>query len=173
MAAFLNGSASPQVSWPLIGIGLRLAQARGAHRKKVYDCGPTVETELLKRAFWSVFSLLGIVRCAETRQDSCHHGPWPQLWPRQTMRNTRRRVSTGLICLIMPNVRLCSFDVELPLECDDEYWINEDPSLAFKQPPGKPSTISFFNCVIRLNQIHAFALRTIVSCSVGILRLDR
>ncbi|KAF7792733.1 hypothetical protein EIP86_003831 [Pleurotus ostreatoroseus] len=130
MAAFLNGSASPQVSWPLIGIGLRLAQARGAHRKKVYDSGPTVETELLKRAFWILVTM-------------------------------DRGLSSGLgrPCAIQDE----DFDVELPLECDDEYWTNEDPNLAFKQPPGKPSTISFFNCVIRLNQIHAFALRTIYS----------
>lgn len=40
-------------------MGIRLAQSRGAHRKKVYDDGPTVETELLKRAFWYVFALRG------------------------------------------------------------------------------------------------------------------
>ena len=74
-------------------------------------------------------------------------------------------MSVVLIALKIPNIVLYSFDVELPLECDDEYWINEDPELTFKQPPGKPSTISFFNCNIRLNQIHAFALRTIVRCS--------
>ena len=48
------------------------------------------------------------------------------------------------------------------MECDDEYWINPDPNLAFKQPEGKPSTVVFFNCALRLAQIHAFALRTIV-----------
>lgn len=58
---------------------------------------------------------------------------------------------------------LPSFDLELPVECDDEYWITEDPKLAFKQPPGKPSTVAYFNCLLRLNQILAFALRTIVS----------
>ena len=57
---------------------------------------------------------------------------------------------------------LNSFDVDLPVECDDEYWENDDPSLAFKQPPNTPSKISYFNCLIRLNQILAFALRTIV-----------
>ena len=51
----------------------------------------------------------------------------------------------------------------MPIECDDEYWENDDPELAFKQPPGKPSLVTFFNCFLRLNQILAFALRTIVS----------
>lgn len=166
LASFLNGSASPQVSWPLVGMGIRLAQSRGAHRKKVYDGGPTVETELLKRAFWYVFDLCranGVQR-ADTEQGSCLDGPRSQFWPRQTMRGTGRGVSHLIMYPTESDLRLCSFDVELPLECDDEYWINEDPALAFKQPPGKPAKVAFFNCCIRLHQIHAFALRTIVSC---------
>ncbi|GJE89781.1 Zn(II)2Cys6 transcription factor [Phanerochaete sordida] len=55
------------------------------------------------------------------------------------------------------------FDVDYPLECDDDYWVTEDPQDAFKQPPGKPSTVAYFNCVIRLEQIHANALRTLYS----------
>ena len=54
------------------------------------------------------------------------------------------------------------FDLDLPIECDDEYWTNEDPTQAWKQPPGKPSVVAYFNCILRLNQILAFALRTIV-----------
>ena len=57
----------------------------------------------------------------------------------------------------------CSFDIDLPTECDDEYWTASEPELAFKQPPGKPSKITFFNCYVRLHQILAFAMRTIVS----------
>ena len=56
-----------------------------------------------------------------------------------------------------------SFNLDLPIECDDEYWEPEDPAMAFKQPAGKPSANQFFNCCIRLNRIHMFALRTIVS----------
>ena len=56
-----------------------------------------------------------------------------------------------------------SFDIDLPTECDDEYWINDNPELAFKQPRGKPSIVAFFNCIIRLGRLHAFALQTIVS----------
>ena len=56
-----------------------------------------------------------------------------------------------------------SFDLELPMECDDEYW--EDPEKAFKQPPGKPSKVSFFVSYLKLNQILGFALRTIVGSS--------
>lgn len=36
------------------------------------------------------------------------------------------------------------FDLEYPLECDDEYWDHPDPSLNFKQPPDKPSALSCF-----------------------------
>lgn len=55
------------------------------------------------------------------------------------------------------------FDVEMPIEVDDEYWIHPDLEQAFKQPPGKPSNATYFNCLLRLNQILAFALRTIYS----------
>lgn len=60
-----------------------------------------------------------------------------------------------------------SFDIDLPTEVDDEYWENEhDPEQAFKQPPGKPSLLSYFVCFIKLNQILAIALRTIVRLGV-------
>ncbi|KAJ7114702.1 hypothetical protein C8R44DRAFT_629820, partial [Mycena epipterygia] len=52
-----------------------------------------------------------------------------------------------------------SFDAELPIECDDEFWENADPVRAFKQPARKQSRITFFNCLIRLNNIQAFSLK--------------
>lgn len=55
----------------------------------------------------------------------------------------------------------CSFDLDLPLECDDEYW--ED---GFKQPPDKPSSITFFNCYLGLIDILAYAMRLIVSMAL-------
>jgi hypothetical protein len=56
-----------------------------------------------------------------------------------------------------------SFDADLPIACDDEYWLHPDPEKAFKQPDGKPSKVAYFNLQLRLSQIHAYALRTIVS----------
>ncbi|KAJ6504929.1 fungal-specific transcription factor domain-containing protein [Mycena vulgaris] len=83
-----------------------------------------------------------------------------------------KRAFWGIVCMD----RLCStilgrpcttqyedFDVELPLECDDEFWENEDPALAFKQPPGKPSQIAFFNSFIRLTHILAVSLKMLYS----------
>ena len=67
-------------------------------------------------------------------------------------------------------VHASSFDLDLPLEVDDEFWEHPDPAKAFKQPPGVPSTLSYFNSFLKLNQILAFALRTIVSRSYVPLR---
>lgn len=53
------------------------------------------------------------------------------------------------------------FDVDLPLEVDDEYWETSDPEKAFQQPPGKPSKIAGFNSYLKLTKISAYALRTI------------
>jgi hypothetical protein len=57
--------------------------------------------------------------------------------------------------------------VDLPIDCDDEYWENDDPNLAFKQPPGKPSKVAFFISLIKQQEILASALRTIVSSRTG------
>ncbi|KAJ7021863.1 fungal-specific transcription factor domain-containing protein [Mycena alexandri] len=51
------------------------------------------------------------------------------------------------------------FDLAMPIECDDEYWENDDPALVFKQPDGKPSQVTFFRCFLQLNNVLAFALK--------------
>ncbi|KAI0092322.1 fungal-specific transcription factor domain-containing protein [Irpex rosettiformis] len=55
------------------------------------------------------------------------------------------------------------FDVDLPIVCDDEYWEQDDPGRQFQQPKGKPSKVAYFNCLLRLSQIHSYTLRTIYS----------
>ena len=75
-------------------------------------------------------------------------------------------MSVVLIALKIPNIVLYSFDVELPLECDDEYWENPDPELAFKQPPGVPSTVSFFVHIIKLIQIHSSSRKAFVGLRI-------
>jgi hypothetical protein len=64
-----------------------------------------------------------------------------------------------------------SFDLELPADCDDEYWDHPDPKQRFKQPENKPSLISAFILFIKLNQILSYCLRTIVSLSFILRRL--
>ena len=62
-----------------------------------------------------------------------------------------------------------SFDLDLPVECDDEYWVQSGNSLHFEQPIGKEPTVAYFNCFLRLNQIQAFAMRTVVSVFITFL----
>lgn len=54
-----------------------------------------------------------------------------------------------------------SYDVDLPLDVDDEYWETEDPTKAFKQPPGVPSKMAAFICYIKLGWIVSFTLKTL------------
>lgn len=56
-----------------------------------------------------------------------------------------------------------SFDLDLPADCDDEYWAPTGEGVPFKQPPSIPSSITFFNLLHKLNQIAILATRTIVS----------
>ncbi|PIL25446.1 transcription factor [Ganoderma sinense ZZ0214-1] len=53
------------------------------------------------------------------------------------------------------------FDIGLPTECDDEYWLTPEGEPLFQQPPGKPSKVTAFVCMLRMCQILAFAMRTI------------
>ncbi|KAK7052653.1 Zn(2)-C6 fungal-type domain-containing protein [Favolaschia claudopus] len=125
---FLDGSSAPQACWTLIGVGLRLAQDIGVHRRKARIEIPTVEGELYRRAFWILCYL-------------------------------DRMVSSGMgrTCA----VNYDDFDIDPPIEVDDEYW--EDPVHPFQQPPGVPSTVTFFNTLMRLNHILAFSLKILYS----------
>ncbi|KAF5339474.1 hypothetical protein D9758_015322 [Tetrapyrgos nigripes] len=53
------------------------------------------------------------------------------------------------------------FDIDLPVQCDDEYWEHPDPELAFKQPPGRPSKLVYLITFLRLLDILNIAQKTI------------
>ncbi|KIY73021.1 hypothetical protein CYLTODRAFT_387421 [Cylindrobasidium torrendii FP15055 ss-10] len=51
-AEYLMGTSSPQSSWTLIGLGIRYAIEMGVHRHRPGP--PNAESELRKRAFWTL-----------------------------------------------------------------------------------------------------------------------
>lgn len=53
------------------------------------------------------------------------------------------------------------FDVEYPLDVDDEYWDTGNPSKNFIQPAGQTSKVSMFIMSLKLERILAFALKNI------------
>lgn len=60
------------------------------------------------------------------------------------------------------------FDLELPMECDDEYWdIGPDRDVHFCQPADKPSKVSFFTAHIRLSGIMSIVVRNLYSIRKG------
>ncbi|THU96970.1 hypothetical protein K435DRAFT_78876 [Dendrothele bispora CBS 962.96] len=56
---------------------------------------------------------------------------------------------------------IMDFDLDPLVDCDDEYWEAKGSTEAFTQPPGKPSTVSYWNCYLRLIEIYGFAQLTI------------
>ncbi|KAJ3495824.1 hypothetical protein NLJ89_g10571 [Agrocybe chaxingu] len=68
-------------------------------------------------------------------------------------------VSVGRPCAIQEN----DFDLDMPVECDDEYWEHPDPEQRFKQPPNKPCTITGFVLFLRLMHIMSCCIRGIYS----------
>ncbi|KAJ7764189.1 fungal-specific transcription factor domain-containing protein [Mycena maculata] len=123
---FLEGSSAPHGCWTLLGVGIRLAQDVGAHRRTAHHEPPSVEGELWKRVFWVMVYMDRTISAA-----------------------------MGRTCAIQYD----DFDLELPVECDDEYW--EHPTQPFQQPPGVPSRVAFFNSLLRLNNVLGFSLRTL------------
>jgi len=63
------------------------------------------------------------------------------------------------LLLYYPELTLYSFDADLPIACDDEDL--DDSGL---DPPevNRPTRVCCFVAAIKLNQIFAFAIRTIV-----------
>ncbi|KAF8994389.1 fungal-specific transcription factor domain-containing protein [Cyathus striatus] len=72
-----------------------------------------------------------------------------------------RMISMGIgrPCAILDD----HFDVDMPVECDDEYWEHPDPTQRFRQPKDILSTVTAFNQHLRLYKIVAFAMSTIYS----------
>ncbi|KAI0248861.1 hypothetical protein BJV78DRAFT_1363240 [Lactifluus subvellereus] len=146
---FVQGTLPPHEAWIMVGVGLRLAQDVGAHRRQLHHGPPTVEDELWKRAFWYASPLQ--LAYAFRLELHCYRVLLMyDIWSSSYL---------GRPCAISEE----NYDVELPIECDDEYWENPDPTLAFKQRPGKPSHVAYFNHLIKINILHSHALRTIYS----------
>nr|GAT57152.1 predicted protein [Mycena chlorophos] len=55
------------------------------------------------------------------------------------------------------------FDIDPPIECDDEYWTH--PTHPFQQPASLPSRITFFNKIMELTHILAASSKLIYSLS--------
>ncbi|KAJ7734069.1 fungal-specific transcription factor domain-containing protein [Mycena metata] len=127
---FLMDGSAPQACWTLIGVGLRLAQDIGAHRRNARVEVPSVEGELFKRAFWALVYMDRIVSCGMGRPCAMQYD---------------------------------DFDLELPIDCNDEYW--EHPERPFQQPPGVPSPVLYFNAILGLNNLLAACLKLLYSLS--------
>ncbi|KAJ3735928.1 fungal-specific transcription factor domain-containing protein [Lentinula guzmanii] len=129
---YIQDCPSQEEGWSLISAGLRLAQAIGAHRKKVYSSKLTAIDEQWKRAFWCLYIL--------DRQFS---------------------LTLGRPCSLHDE----DFDLDLPIDCDDEFWLQSNFEVSFKQPPAKPSKIAFIIRFIEATFILSHALRTIYATS--------
>ncbi|KAF7288615.1 Zn(2)-C6 fungal-type domain-containing protein [Mycena indigotica] len=157
---FLEGCAT-QAMWPLIGVGLRIAEEVGAHRRQMHGAYPgstntdatsdsgdrlerhSVEAELWRRAFWALVYYDRLVSC-----------------------------TLGRPC----GVQWDDFDLQLPTPVDDSAWAGEvsDPAQAWRQPKDVPSSVAFFNAMLKLNNILGFVLRLLYSIDKksGMLRAD-
>ncbi|KAF5380741.1 hypothetical protein D9757_007121 [Collybiopsis confluens] len=139
MSTYSQATSISESSWILLGIGMRLAQAVGIHRKRPGQ-PRTIERELWVRAFWAIVAYDTFASMFLGR-------------PRVT--------STGNISSPSRALILSSFDVEYPANCDEEYWENENPRKAFVQPADKPSKSASWIHFIKLMEIAGLVHRLI------------
>ncbi|KAG8933375.1 hypothetical protein FRC02_012051 [Tulasnella sp. 418] len=128
LGAFYTVSTSvSQVAAHVTGIGIRMAVDVGAHRRSGY--GGSCGRPPSEDQWWKrVFWLLTLY----DKLNSTVHG-WPAA------------------------IRDEDFDVDLPLEVDEEYWSTGVP----RQPNGKPALVTAFILRLKLGQILGHALGTI------------
>ncbi|KAJ7661670.1 fungal-specific transcription factor domain-containing protein [Mycena rosella] len=55
------------------------------------------------------------------------------------------------------------YDIDYPVECDDEYWEHPDPQKRFQQPEDKPSVYAYLVSYLKLMGILGMAQKTIYS----------
>lgn len=67
---------------------------------------------------------------------------------------------------------LRSFDVDYPLDVDDEYWETGDAETDFKQPEGVPSKVSYFITILKLTRIMGDVLKTVYAVNRETLGFD-
>ncbi|KAJ7648436.1 fungal-specific transcription factor domain-containing protein [Mycena rosella] len=81
-----------------------------------------------------------------------------------------KRVFWILICIDTYSSTFCGrpratsfddYDVDYPADCDDEYWETSDPDMAFKQPPGRPSVVSYTIAYLKLMEILGMAQKMV------------
>ncbi|KAJ6542285.1 fungal-specific transcription factor domain-containing protein [Mycena vulgaris] len=70
---FLVSSLAPGACWKLVGVGIRLAQEIGAHRRTLPVYKPSVERELWKRAFWVLVYMDRSISATLGRTCAIHH----------------------------------------------------------------------------------------------------
>ncbi|KAF8330637.1 fungal-specific transcription factor domain-containing protein [Amanita rubescens] len=130
---YLQTTSSAQACWTMLGTAIRLAQEAGAHLKRRKDMETWTLDDELKIRAFWVLVAMDILMSSALGRPCAYRAEDP------------------------------SFDLDYPLEVDDQFWLEEDPKQSPKQPLGKPSLITAFNLLLKLYQIQALTLRTIYS----------
>ncbi|KAF7320557.1 hypothetical protein HMN09_00139700 [Mycena chlorophos] len=142
---FLERTASPHICWNIIGTALRLAQVGAYYVVYEVDLERGVQDLGIHRRS-------ARVEPPTVEREQLKRAFWVLLYQDRLLSS-----GMGRQCVLQYE----DFDIDLPIECDDEYW--EHPTHPFQQPRGKPSRITFFNTIMGLNHVLALSLKVIYS----------
>jgi hypothetical protein len=127
------------------GLGIRFLQQRGEHRRKPKSHGANAEDEMWKRVFWYALIFFSLF----PRQFYVGHSFfWSELYASFSEGQWGCMSRSTLLLLPGTSSDQFRYDLELPLQVDDEYW-----DIGFIQPLGKPSQLSYFVYQLRLCEV--------------------
>ncbi|KAJ7933782.1 fungal-specific transcription factor domain-containing protein [Mycena leptocephala] len=134
---YLQGTGFPEPCWYLVAFGIGKMQDMGIHMRKRYHgdkSSLTFANAIEEELYTRVFWLFV---CSDAMISAFIGRP---------------RVT-----------RDDDYDIDYPVECDDEYWDHPDPEKRFQQPEGKPSVAAFIVAYLKLTEILGTAQKTIYS----------
>ncbi|KAJ3999289.1 putative fungal-specific transcription factor [Lentinula boryana] len=90
-----------------------------------------------------------------------HPNVMDELWKRAFFLLLTHERSIGSFAGRPSTIHEEEYDVDFPVDCDDEYWDQPNLDSNFKQPAGMPSKVSYFIHYLKLMDILAYSMRAI------------
>ncbi|KAJ7146468.1 fungal-specific transcription factor domain-containing protein [Mycena epipterygia] len=133
---YLSGTSTPEESWILTGLGVRFAQAAGAHHRSTYNKMEPLEAELYKRVFWMLVLVQGFDVDLPVDCDDVYWGVPNAVQPHGTPSSSAFLVAYVRLMLIFGRIQgavypvdgnICSQDVVAELDSELNKWVDSIP----------------------------------------------
>ncbi|KAJ3878183.1 putative fungal-specific transcription factor [Lentinula edodes] len=150
---------------PIIRTSLQLSAKPSLHEIQCYALSVTyIKATTVSQSTWTQIGF-GLRLAQDVGAHRTRNLPRPtvmdELWKRAFFLLLTHERSIGSFAGRPSTIHEEEYDVDFPVDCDDEYWDQSDPDSNFKQPAGTPSKVSYFIHYLKLMDILAYSMRAI------------